>query len=63
MPDKGHPPWQANLCPRFKHKSFCFLELFLHNKSSRQCYSVLSDVGVKNELCIPLESESSVLST
>ena len=31
--------------------------------SSLQCYSVLSDIWVKNELCIPLESESSVLST
>ena len=25
------------------------------NTSSRQCYSVLSDILVKNELCIPLE--------
>ena len=32
-------------------------------KSSLQCYSVLSYILVKNELCIPLESESSVLST
>ena len=31
--------------------------------SSLQCYSVLSDIWVKTELCIPLESESSVLST
>ena len=31
--------------------------------SSLQCYSVLSDIWVKNELCIPLESESCVLST
>ena len=31
--------------------------------SSLQCYSVLSDIWVKIELCIPLESESSVLST
>ena len=31
--------------------------------SSLQCYSVLSDIWVKTELCIPLESELSVLST
>ena len=31
--------------------------------SSLQYYSVLSDIWVKIELCIPLESESSVLST
>ena len=31
--------------------------------SSLQCYSVLSDILVKNELCIPLERESNVLST
>ena len=33
------------------------------NKSSLQCYSVLSDIFVKNELCIPLERGSNVLST
>ena len=31
--------------------------------SSLQLYSILSDIWVKIELCIPLESESSVLST
>ena len=31
--------------------------------ASLQCYSVLSGIWVKIELCIPLESESSVLST
>ena len=31
--------------------------------ASLQCYSVLSDILVKNELCIPLESGSNVLST
>ena len=31
--------------------------------SSLQCFSVLSEIWVKIELCIPLESESSVLST
>ena len=30
--------------------------------SSLQCYSVLSDILVKNELCIPLEKGSNVLS-
>ena len=33
------------------------------DKSSLQCYSVLSDILVKNELCIPLERGSNVLST
>ena len=32
-------------------------------RSLLQCYSVLSDIWVTIELCIPLESESSVLST
>ena len=31
--------------------------------SSLECYSVLSDILVKNELCIPLERGSNVLST
>ena len=31
--------------------------------SSLQCYSVLSDILVKNELCIPSERGSNVLST
>ena len=31
--------------------------------SSLQCYSVLSDILIKNELCIPLEKGSNVLST
>ena len=31
-------------------------------KSSLKCYSVLSDILVKNELCIPLERGSNVLS-
>ena len=33
------------------------------NNSSLQCYSVLSDILVKNELCIPLERGLNVLST
>ena len=32
-----------------------------YNISSLQCYSVLSDIWVKIELCIPLEPESSVM--
>ena len=32
-------------------------------KSSLQCYSVLSDILVKNKLCILLERRSNVLST
>ena len=31
--------------------------------SSLQCYSVLSDILVTNELCIPLERGSNVIST
>ena len=31
--------------------------------TSVRCYSVLSDILVKNELCIPLERGSNVLST
>ena len=35
-----------------------------HNTNSwLQCYSVLSDILVKNELCIPLERGSNVLFT
>ena len=33
------------------------------NISSLQCYSVLSDILVKNEFCIPLERGSNVLPT
>ena len=35
----------------------------LNDSESRQCYSVLSDILVKNELCITLERGSNVLST
>ena len=37
--------------------------VYLHDNSSLQCYNVLSDIVVKNELCIPLERGSNVLST
>ena len=37
--------------------------VYLLDNSSLQCYSVLSDNWVKIELCILLESESTVLST
>ena len=40
-----------------------FLNVLNFIKSSLQCYSVLSDIWVKIELCIPLEPELSVLST
>ena len=40
-----------------------FLIVFFIKISSLQCYSVLSDILVKNELCIPLERGSNVLST
>ena len=43
-----------------KVKTMIFLDVKM---SSLQCYSVLSDIWVKIELCIPLESELSVLST
>ena len=33
------------------------------DNTSLQCYSVLSDILVKNELCIPLERGLNVLST
>ena len=36
---------------------------FATDSSSLQCYSVLSDILVKNKLCIPLERRSNVLST
>ena len=41
-----------------KHEQWAFYDI-----ASLQCYSVLSDIWVKTELCIPLEPESSVLST
>ena len=34
-----------------------------HVRPSLQCYSVVSDILVKNGLCMPLESGSNVLST
>ena len=40
-----------------------FSTMWHFDKSSLQCYSVLSDILVKNELCIPLEKGSNVLST
>ena len=47
---------------KFQFKHTLHLQAVLHI-SSLQCYSVLSDIWVKIKLCIPLESESSVLST
>ena len=40
---------------------FCCVLLYVH--SSLQCYSVLSDILVKSESCIPLERRSNVVST
>ena len=37
--------------------------LCFHAKTTLQCYNVPSDILVKNELCIPLERGSNVLST
>ena len=45
---------------RVQHKTPAINE---SNSSSPQCYSVLSDILVKNELCIPLVKGSNVLST
>ena len=47
------PPPTPNLADYDLHKA----------TSSLQCYSVISDILVKNELCIPLERGSNVLST
>ena len=41
----------------------CWISFAPVFSSSLQCYSVLSDILVKNELCIPLERGSNVLST
>ena len=42
----------------------CGTSLYMATVNSLlQCYSVLSDILVKDELCIPLERESNVLST
>ena len=49
------------------YKTFFILNSTEHEinpfNKSLQCYSVLSDILVKNELCIPLERGSNVLST
>ena len=46
-----------------KSKNIVFNPYFLIGTSSFQCYSVLSDILVKHELCIQLERRSNVLST
>ena len=48
---------------RLRTVEILYLVLLSINKSSLQCYSVLSDILVKNELCIPLERGSNALST
>ena len=40
-----------------------FITSMILVNSSLQCYTVLSDILVKNELCIALERRSNVLST
>ena len=45
------------------HHIYFFYVQKSFDRSSLQCYSVLSDILVKNELCIPLERGSNVLST
>ena len=48
----------------FDWYSYCSQIIFTLEKNlSFQCYSVLSDILFKNELCIPLERRSNVLST
>ena len=47
----------------FKKISVPLMVIEIYGISSLQCYSVLSDILVKNELCIPLERGSNVLST
>ena len=51
---RGSPPIFERPPPSFEGGIFISL---------LQCYSVLSDILVKNELCIPLERGSNVLST
>ena len=40
-----------------------YISFIINSTSSLQCYTVLSDILVINELCIPLERLSNVLST
>ena len=47
----------------FHGDTFVAMQHNTNGISSLQCYSVLSDILVKNELCIPLERGSNVLST
>ena len=47
----------TNICSRLLQ------QMQVSDTASLQCYSVLSDILVKNELCIPLERGSNVLST
>ena len=62
----GFSLWCQGICLLFvtvvfpDHTKFF---LMIRPISSLQCYSVLSDILVKNELCIPLERGSNVLST
>ena len=54
--------YKENYLSKVPEGSNIFQGLGVSN-SSLQCYSVLSDILVKNGLCIPLERGSNVLST
>ena len=47
----------------FHNTMFLFKKFFFPDISSLQCYSVLTDFLGQMECCIPLDSESAVLST
>ena len=49
--------WRGSYLP------LCRLVNYNGQSASLQCYSVLSDIWLKIELCIPFELELSVLST
>ena len=54
--------WMAIKQEKYMTMHWLKKQLFTYN-SLLQCYSVLSDILVKNELCIPLERGSNVLTT
>ena len=49
----------ASQCP----SNYVIVKFIWKNISLLQCYSVLSDILVKNKLCIPFERGSNILST
>ena len=56
------PRISSILCPSVSNIEGKLVQDYVHI-SSLQCYSVLSDIFVKNELCIPLERGLNALST